>query len=263
MKHQKRAEGRTLIIMIIVIASALILIPFAGKLYAMIVSSASDDACRLSIFAQAKLKNTLSGTSAVSVECQRKNIIFYNDHVEEHIEEKPNNIKVKIGDKPEEKFEKLDDNIVNQVIAEELRKCWYKTGEGKLDAFAEGGLLGTNTCLLCATIEFDDSVKDKFTGLVKYLEDNSISINEEEKTYFNYLSTVQTSRGFLWIPKEYKSLYLQVDEIIPDQRYSIFMKSFKTGNFMEKIWQFPDTYFILIGPTHIMSEKNVCDNLLN
>ena len=267
MKHQKRAEGRTLVIMIIVIASAMVLILFGGKLYAAITGGASDNACRLSIFAQSKLKG-FTGKSPVSIECPRKEIIFYKDHVEEHIEGKSNNIKIKIGEKLEKKFKELDDVIVNQVIAEELRRCWYKTGEGELDAFDEGGLLGTETCLLCSTIEFDDEVINAgtvpFPDLMIYLENNKISPKGEEISYLDYLSKVKTARGFMWIPIQYKTFYQEeVDKIEPGKKYVVFMKSFKTSQFQEKILQFPDTYWVLVGPEELIARKGVCNILLN
>ncbi|MGF7473507.1 hypothetical protein WFJ45_22140, partial [Salmonella enterica subsp. enterica serovar Minnesota] len=62
-------------------------------------------------------------------ECKTFGVVFYDDHVE------INGKTVKVYDTRKKasvrKFDGLTDDIVNRVVAEELRGCWYEFLEGK------------------------------------------------------------------------------------------------------------------------------------
>jgi len=261
MKYQKKGIAiGTLIIIIIILLAAVPMFIFSGEIAEMIGRGASDEACRLSILAQSKLK--FVGSSPVSVECPRKSIIFYDDHVEEIIEGHKKDLGVKINNIPKKKFKELNSKIVNQVIAEELRKCWRKTGEGEIDAFEEDMLLGAEVCLLCATFEFDESVKaPEFSGLEEYLESHYIPKEDEKISYYDYLSKEQTFR-LLWIfSKKFESLYNQVETITPDEKYVIFMKAVKANPINEFFRSSEDSYFVFVGTNYWIA--NACVTLLN
>ena len=239
MNHQKRAEGKTLVTLIIVIVVALVLIPFGGRLYAMIVGSVSDDTCRLSLQAMSKLKklDPITGTSGISAKCPRKEITFYNDHVEEYIKGRKGNIGVMVGNKKKEKFDGLTDNIFKQVIAEQLRTCWYKTLEGKERPFDQAllKLWGVDSvCMVCATVGFDKELKEEkntYSNFQNYLD--TTTMHGSELRYSDYLTTDLYGQKlsiliFLdkTIPIGERAAVESVDEFSTDNTYSIIYTSF-------------------------------------
>ena len=251
MKHKKRAEGRTLVIMIIVIASALVLISFGGMIYSLIVSSSSDEACRLSLFAMSKLKkiDPVTGTSGISAKCPRKEITFYDDHVEEYIKGRKRKIDVMIGDKKTKKFDGLSDYIFMQVMGEELRKCWYKTLEGKERPFDQAllKLWGVDSvCMVCATVDFDKELREEkttFSNFQNYLD--TTTMHGSELRYSDYLTTNLYGRKLsiiIFLDKtrrivgEERAAVESVDEFSTDNTYSIIYTSFTKAK--ANIWDF-------------------------
>ena len=128
---------------ILVLVVAFILLNWAGT-FASILKKGSDiEVCRLSVLAQAQTK--LLGQTPVSLKCSRRQVKLFND-------------KIEINGKKESKYEfkEVDDNIVNKLIAEELRLCWYMMGEGEINVFRQNIIVNTDTvCVVCAEISFD------------------------------------------------------------------------------------------------------------
>jgi len=146
--------------------------------------------CKLSVLAQAQTK--LAGSSLAKLDCERRKVVFFED-------------KIEINNKKEPKYEfkKIDQNMVNKVVAEELRLCWYMMGEGQMNVFEQEPVdiaiqpIAEKVCAICSEVSFDKSVKQKeFSGFIDYLK--STKIPKGEIHYFEYLIRSQRDKYFLW-----------------------------------------------------------------
>jgi hypothetical protein len=87
-------------------------------------------------------------------------------------------------------FSGLTDEIVNSVIAEELRWCWYQFLEGKRAILDRRNWISLNMyspklCFLCTEVTFDSSVSQNlFTGFFQYTQDETML--DSEMTYYDY-----------------------------------------------------------------------------
>ncbi|MFC1696731.1 hypothetical protein ACFL1H_00205 [Nanoarchaeota archaeon] len=172
---------------------ALILLPIAYYFVSTFGDISDDELCRASAIASAALKLG-TGVETIYVDCAT----HYRDV-------KLGDINMPLASAEVDKFEKvfgkstapkdkeLYEYRLNQLVSEELRKCWYNLGEGNLNLFGEwynpeektdSGWLGTLThwknyikvnvfskadkdipltCVICARMKFGEEVKDKFT----------------------------------------------------------------------------------------------------
>jgi hypothetical protein len=92
------------------------------------------------------------------------------------------------------KFDGLDEYLVNQVVAEEMRICWFEFGEGKIKVMVNDNnpFAGKNVCFLCSEIQFEDGVKiEEFKGLIDYLENTKY---DDTKTYYEYFNQDSISK---------------------------------------------------------------------
>ena len=182
----KRSMGySTLAIIILLLVLAYVLLTNTNTFAGILKKGGDIEVCRLSVLAQASVK--LAGQSPLSLKCPRREIKLFND-------------KVEINGKKEAKYEfkKLDDNIVNKIVAEELRLCWYKMGEGEVNVFQQAYVTEIDTvCLICSEISFDQKLENKqFQGLVDYLKGNKM--HETDIYYFDYLIRSQRNTYLLW-----------------------------------------------------------------
>ncbi len=112
----------------------------------------------------------------VKLDCSRHYITFYDDHVQLMIEGKEHEYKVSTEDGESRFYDKLTENIVNQVVAEEARWCLYKLGEYNIP------IRHIKNCIFCAQFKFEEEVeKDKFTGMYDYLKNNDMPIGKSRK----------------------------------------------------------------------------------
>ncbi|MBW3017115.1 hypothetical protein KY316_01980 [Candidatus Woesearchaeota archaeon] len=81
------------------------------------------------------------------------------------------------------KIDTSDSNSANKAIAEELRKCWYKMGEGKLPKLFQHQ--DAVFCVVCSVIEEWEGGKP-ITNFDTWLKDNKIEGKDE--TYLEYLT---------------------------------------------------------------------------
>ncbi len=102
------------------------------------------------------------------------------------------------------KYDELNSDIVNGIIADELKVCWYEYGEGKLDIFwipgnwfarlLKGVSADVKGCRVCTEISFDESVPQQtFTGLYEYLQTHEKANQKkvtvtESGTYYKYIA---------------------------------------------------------------------------
>ena len=107
----------TLVAIISVAVAAIILFAFSGELFAKGKNASDIEACRLSVIAQGETK--IAGKTLAALKCPRREIKLFDGKTELN------------GKKLSYKFKDLNEEIVNKAVAEELRLCWYRMGEGK------------------------------------------------------------------------------------------------------------------------------------
>jgi hypothetical protein len=166
-------------------------------------TKSSIDACRLSVIAQSSTKlqvGLASRTSPLDINCNKRYVNFYNTRVEIGLD--PDNTKIApvyYENSKVSKFLELNDFIVNQIVAEEMRTCWYEFGEGKLEVFVgdkDKGILAPNdVCFVCSELNFrSDNIKtEKFSGLIPYMKETSLN-NENGLSYYSYFNAPSLSK---------------------------------------------------------------------
>jgi hypothetical protein len=197
MAHLKASRRKGLtqgLEIILVLAVLLILVIFAAKMYGQVNNRVVRDACRTGVLAQSVVMSVPApGTKTVaenflSPDCKTYNVNFYDNRVE--INGKPVEVVDSSRKEVTKKFNGLTDDIVNQVLAEELRWCWYQFLEGQRRSINIAPLVSLPTgipksCFLCDEIRFDKSVtKEEFNGFYDYTKNNMMS--GSNITYYDY-----------------------------------------------------------------------------
>ena len=215
------------------------------------------------MLAHAFAKKETVGLGVSKIDCPRSKVVFYDD-------------KVTINDKEVEEFSKLTNDLVNSYVAEELRKCWYKTGEGELDIFKYEGVVVPETytvCLVCSEIIFDKEAKQgSYDGLIEYLNGNELSLKgEAEKiSYFDYLVRKQRNLYLLygkipwtqWAPWSYGTTNKISEEGFDvKNKYYIYYMAWKPTWLNEKIKAFTSAQYIGLGTIEKLSTD--CSYLYN
>lgn len=195
-KKAQLSETNRLIIIIVV---AVILLFFIGtKIYPMFTKKGEIESCRFSVIVQAETELKMAGgTSPFKIDCDKRLVKFYDNRVEQGYsfsDMKP--LTIVYDNKKVKKFRELDDFIVNEVVAEEMRICHYQFLEGKVEIFPnnEGGFWSVfglsgndDICFICSEISFDSEMENKsFSGYPEYIKNTEIP--EEKKTYFEYFN---------------------------------------------------------------------------
>jgi hypothetical protein len=187
-KLLKRAQLSTLQVIIIALAVGLILI-FASIAWSSYIKNRSDiEACHLSVLGKSYSKP--GGKSPLEMHCPRNYITFFENKIVSRTGTKETKNKVVVKGIKTDKFKELTQDIVFQTIAQEAKDCWYKMGEGKYVPFDQNFFIQTTACMLCSSIEFEPSMKEKpvdYKGISLYL--NETVIPGTEQTYAEYLQS--------------------------------------------------------------------------
>lgn len=259
MIKEKKGIGAGALAVIILTLSIFVILIFFTDIFTGILKRGGDiEVCRLSVLAQARTK--VVGKTPISLECSRRQVKFFNN-------------KVEINGKKEPKydFKELDDEVVNKVIAEELRLCWYMMGEGKIDVFRQDiAIFGDRVCTICSEVSFDKKVNKnkKFNGLVNYLKGNKIQ--GQDVYYFDYLINSQRNLYLLWgnipwtqyTPWSYGTTN-KIEESFfqTDKNYVIYFLGSKPDWLSDKIKAFTSAYYIGLGDPGKAAEE--CKRLVN
>ena len=264
-----KAEISTLTIIISAIVALLVLLGAFIPIYKMISNEGEEEICRLSIVQHALTK--MWGKTAARIECPRNQIIFYDDRVEKnrafvYVYENPS------AKKKSKTYDSLNDYIVNQVLADELRDWWILTGKGKLDIFNENWISymswdnKNQVCLIASEIQFDTST-NKFKGLEKFLKDKPVSMSntlvDDETKYFDFLASELYTGTTIGIPTNGVESF--TDDYIPDsidteKTYAVFLRASKAPWVEDKIFGL-DINTIRIAE---LSELiDLCDHIYN
>jgi len=272
MKFKKRAVAMPFLVILIL---GLIILLFMGPLISTINStlkrSSDVEKCRISAVSQSTFK--VAGASIVSLKCPRRYLTFFDNRVV---------VNGKMMRKYE--FDKLDDKTVNKVIAEELRLCWYKMGEGEYDVFKQNMMDGENVCVVCTEIDFDKGVEQSsFSGLTVYLNHEMPNSNMAYLTYLVKSQRnmyVQLPRGIQvpwtqvissWLRKKGTTNLIQKGfdpkeeskeaPFEKSKRYVVYFLGFKPGKFNDIVSAYDSAYYIGLGEPDKL--ENECARLQN
>jgi len=116
------------------------------------------EACRNSIINAAQSKKfslaagEKTGTPLFPIDCQRRTTVIKKKDV--------------VG-----KDGRINQDKAHKIIADEMKKCWYMAGEGKVDPFSNWDNKDETYCMVCTTIEYDNDLRrfinnkmDSYTG---------------------------------------------------------------------------------------------------
>ena len=262
----KKAQESTLAVLIILLAIAIILISAWG-IYAKVLRMKTDiEACRLSVLGKSHVKP--GGKSPLELKCSRSYITFYDNKVISEMNGKETKKKVSIKGVQKENFDALTDKILFYVMAEELKNCWYKMGEGDYLPFDQQVMKKNSVCLMCSVINFDNELQQNpltFTGFAEYLNNTfmpgTVTIPGSGVTYADYLTRGIYERqrvpigdsNFFTVPFLFTRVEigqqsaLEVsDTFSTSNTYYIIYQSFNPTLIK---WNFVDEFSILFGGT--------------
>ncbi len=195
LKNRKGQLGES-VNMILLVVGAIILFALIVLIFLAYGKKTDIEVCRISVAAQANTKfmvNPLEGKiSPFNIDCKKRFITIYDTKVEMGKDlVKQNPIEIYYNGKETTKFSKVNDYIVNQVVAEEMRICYYQFGEGKLAVFNSNMFKDNDVCFICSEITFDKSIEENtYEGFMEYLKANNID-GETKVSYYSYFN--QTS----------------------------------------------------------------------
>ena len=253
MKLKKRAVVMPfLVILILALLILLFMGPLSGTIAATLNRGADVEKCRLSVLSH----STSSGKFLVPLKCPRRQLTFYDNKV---------NVNGKMMKKYD--FDKLDNEIVNKIIAEELRLCWYKMGVGDINVFMPDFAASKNVCVVCTEINFDKSVKSStsFKGLFQYLDkdmpSSKISYKDyitksQEKYKLNYLlpwTQYYSPASSNMVPPDIS--------FNPSKEYAIYFLGFNPSMLSELVVRF--NFINLIGVDTPDKLETICGSLQN
>lgn len=253
MKLKKRAVVMPfLVILILALVIMLFMGPLSSTIAGTLKRSADVEKCRISVSSH----STSIGKFVIPLKCPRRQLTFYDNKVE---------VNGKMMRKYD--FDKLDEKTVNKVIAEELRLCWYKMGEGEINVFAPDFSTSSDVCVICTEINFDKSVKSStsFKGLFQYLDKEMPSskmsykdyiTKSQEKYKLNYLlpwTQYYSPASSNMVPPD-----ISFD---PSKGYVIYFLGFNPSMLSELVVRF--NFINLIGVDTSDKLETVCGSLQN
>jgi hypothetical protein len=190
--YNKKSEMNVIVMFIILIVSALALSVVYFKFTSTADLNRAVEVCRMSVLTQSKTE--FIGSSLFSIECNTRYVVFEKDKVNRGLN--PESLKtstILYNGKKINSFKQLNDYIVDQVVAEEMRICYYEFGEGKVTVFANNdATLDDNVCFICAKISFKVSGQE-FKGIYDYMD--KTYIKDLSMTYIQYLNQPSLSEA--------------------------------------------------------------------
>ena len=268
--HKKKSEiDQQLVLLVILVAAGLVITSAAIAFVNFFKSSSDIEACRLSVLAHAQTKKIGPidlAKSVLSIDCPRREVEFFK-----------NKIEIDGKESKEYSFNELDDNTVNNVIADELASCWYKLGQGEIDVFDRAWFLDVkNVCLVCSEVKFNENVKkDKFENLDNFIK--KATMKNTGTTYYNYLTKGQRDRylnlGVLgtdlpWTQclggwRDASSNLVEEDQKFDkNNQYTVYFLAYKPSWFNDKILQSYDAaYYVGLGKASKLTRE--CNLLVN
>jgi len=173
MRSKKGMGIEALVALVMLIAATLFLLIYYLKVVDKYDTYSDREVCRESVLAQSISTYVEGSGDLISLNCPTSNIQFFKDHVERN--GKSMAVKDPETNDLTKKFSSLNKGIVNQVVAEEIRWCWYQFLEGQKELFTRNlvgaGLLNGGDepkfCYICDEIYFDGSLGSVDFGSAK------------------------------------------------------------------------------------------------
>ncbi|MFO7677090.1 MAG: hypothetical protein R6V50_01725 [Thermoplasmatota archaeon] len=281
--------------LILVVISSIILLAFSTQLFGMIGSFSKEGGCKASAIANS-VGNTVSvGTDPVKLDCKPKYIkvtekksLFEGfgedkDFIIKEVAkplttaEKNKLDKVRFFN-PEGGEMNLDSDAVNdnedilytyrlnQIVADEMRKCWDNMGQGKLDLFSswfrilgeEGDdslidrLSNNNNeaptvCVLCSTVDIDREVYE-------IISDRVSSGNSALDDYENNPNSLIYWLTHTPIPRTSVSYY---EYLLDDSNNDVFAPENRNFEYDQ------DTFAIVFARTNVHKITSILENMGN
>jgi hypothetical protein len=210
--------------MILIVAGAIILLLFITQFSSKATYEESINTCRFSVLAQVatELKPGLSGAkSPLDINCDKRYVKFYNTKVELGLN--PENMKpkeIQIEGEKTKRFKVLTDQVVNQVIAEELRICKFQFADGKVAIFTndEHFFADKAVCFVCSEITFSNLNTQKIESLIEYTK--KTSFDDTGTTYYDYLTEETVYGNSMWLEPEENPDSLIIDT---SKKYAVYV----------------------------------------
>lgn len=224
------------------------------------------EVCRESVIAQSISLWADKTGGLVGLSCPTYNVQFFNNHVEKN--GRTLTVTDPVTKEKVRKFSQLDDKVVNQVLSEELRWCWYQFAEGKRSIFDMatffGNVLGEDKrlCYVCDEVMFDQDVKqDKFVGFYNYTKNTTMP--NSDLTYYQYYAEAPRLSAHTEQIKKLKwdfdeSVSLGLSYGLPEEEFNklVFSNSWESYfNFYVRYKLFDLKYFISSQDVELSKDK--------
>ncbi len=188
-KITKKASISMIQLLILIGISLIILLAFEAPLLAKLLSSQKQENCEATVAVHKATKFFYDLTdSPTPINCPRTQISFYENHME--IDQKAASIVVTENNKKKliTKYDTVNEQIINPILAEEMRKCWQNFGQGEGDTpFNRNFIKQKHVCAVCSQIEFKAApVNYNIDSLNNYVLKTKIPF--ADKTYKEYLN---------------------------------------------------------------------------
>jgi hypothetical protein len=265
-KKSQTSNVATLIIFLVVI---IILFPAFSKIYQKIFLTSSDEICKISVMKHSGINQVTGDLKSSSIDCPRKNLVFKDNEV--LLDKKAVYVYETVGD--DKKTKKISttkeyDYIVNQVLANEIYKCWNKMGAGEYDVFEKDLSLTTDyVCLICNQFSFDvGKTNQNYKGIVDYLENYYIPQENNNVTYLEYISKQQPTyltifgQHLPWthhiMSSDPKALINTEIEYNSEKTYAIYFYGYKPNKINTDVFKAQtDAYYVIISKVQDMTNK--------
>lgn len=89
-----------------------------------------------------------------------------------------------------------DKEEIFSAIVDEMSRCWWMFGEGKIDYVNSGDkAVGTNVCAICSIVKFDDAVKSELKEISyeDFINLGLTNMKDGKQTYLNYIYGVNNA----------------------------------------------------------------------
>lgn len=208
----------TLVVIILLVLSLIILIPVIYSQGDVVLAATDRYICKLS--AVAKYLTTIQvKESSFNLNC------------------KTHDVEIKT---------RYDLEKVNQIIANEMRLCWWQLGEGKLDFYSRLAFWSPTKCVICSKITSEDSIEVDQKKFEDFLNNNKVSFNSQN-TYSEYFSRAKNA----------KISYGGREKILVSNDaplYVVFGVT-KTGGLIDNLWNKPEYSGALLGSSIVAGAK--------
>ena len=131
---------------------------------------------------------------------------------------------------------KIDKEMIKSYMAEEIRKCWYKFGEGKLAGFNKNFFTDASNCVVCGKISFEKKIAEKMNeqlpnptqgiavfeidGFSSFLKKNNIP--NTDITYSEYLGNTLSPIGYYFTDHFETRDYFNISNAQDSEYYIVY-----------------------------------------